>query len=203
VFSARFFVPAGKTPHTRRGESSHTRRVHTRRVVSHEASSDWRLAVSIAQSACSCSDHQAPVEGPYAVEPLRGLSSVVCVGSLSWPHVALLRLQRLLPSGGGGVGSPLQIGVWAEGELLGVFGREEEEGEVRSGPGAAMPSSSTQCGHPVIALAAPPCVACEGSTCSCDHGQIPNEGAAGSKDAELGAFRPNTCRWICSGFFQG
>ena len=121
----------------------------------------------------------------------------------SWPPVPRLRLQRPRPPGRGGVGSPLQIGVWAEGELLGVFGREEEEGEVRSGPGAAMPSSSTQCGHPVIALAAPPCVACEGSTCSCDHGQIPNEGAAGSKDAELGAFRPNTCRWICSGFFQG
>jgi hypothetical protein len=32
---------------------------------------------------------------------------------------------------------PLFIGVWAEWDRLGVFGREGEEGGVRSGPGAA------------------------------------------------------------------
>jgi hypothetical protein len=47
------------------------------------------------------------------------------------------RLLLPRPPGGGGVGSPLQIGVWAEWDRLGVFGGEEEEGGVRSGPGAA------------------------------------------------------------------
>ena len=41
------------------------------------------------------------------------------------------------PGGGGGVGSPLQIGVWSEWDRLGVFGGEEEEGGVRSRSGAA------------------------------------------------------------------
>ena len=54
----------------------------------------------------------------------------------SWPPVPCSRLRRPRPPGGGGVGSPLQIGVWAEWDRLGVFGGEEEGG-VRSGPGAA------------------------------------------------------------------
>jgi hypothetical protein len=51
--------------------------------------------------------------------------------------VPRLRLRRRPPPGGSGVGSPLQIGVWTEWDRLGVFGGEEEEGGVRSGPGAA------------------------------------------------------------------
>ena len=55
----------------------------------------------------------------------------------SWPPVPCSRLRRPRPPGGGGVWSPLQSEVRAEWDRIGVFGGEEEEGCVRSGPGPA------------------------------------------------------------------
>jgi len=54
----------------------------------------------------------------------------------SWPPEPRFRLRRPRPPRGGGVGSPLQIGVWSQWDRLGVSGGEEEGGGVRSGPGA-------------------------------------------------------------------
>ena len=62
--------------------------------------------------------------------------SVLAQGQ-SWPPVPQLLLRQLRPPGGSGVGSPLQIGVWSEWDLFGVFGGQKEEGGVGSGPGSA------------------------------------------------------------------
>ena len=55
----------------------------------------------------------------------------------SWPPVPQLSLWRQWQPVWVWVGSPLQIGVWLEWDLLGVSGGEEEERVVRSGSGAA------------------------------------------------------------------
>jgi hypothetical protein len=70
---------------------------------------------------------------PLRSRAVAGVSQRVRIGL--GPPVPRPCLLQPRPPCGGGVGFPWRGEVWAEEDLIGVFGGEEEGGVVRSGPG--------------------------------------------------------------------